>query len=133
MAAQPGDDSLSASGLFRSLRRLSSTLLEAVYTRVELARTEVQEEVHHAAKLALWAFVAAFAALMALFMAALTIVFVFWETHRIIAALAVTVLFVAIAVAAALITARKLRSKPALLEATLSELARDRDQLRSGL
>jgi uncharacterized membrane protein YqjE len=82
MAANPGEDPASASGMFKSLSRISGTLLGIVHTRLELLRTELQEEVQYAAKLALWGFVAAFAGLIALFMGALTVVFAFWDTHR---------------------------------------------------
>lgn len=131
MTGQPGDEPLSASGLFQSLRRLSGTLLGVVHTRVELLRTELQEEVQHAAKLALWGFVAALAGMVALFMAALTVVFAFWETHRLAASLVMVALLAAIAVAAALVASHKLRTKPPMLDATLAELAKDRDQLRT--
>jgi uncharacterized membrane protein YqjE len=133
MAANPGEDPASASGMFKSLSRISGTLLGIVHTRLELLRTELQEEVQYAAKLALWGFVAAFAGLIALFMGALTVVFAFWDTHRLAASLTMVGLFVVIAVAAALITAQKLRTKPPMLDATLAELAKDRDQLRSRL
>lgn len=133
MAAQIGEEPATASGLFHSLGRFSGTLLGIVHTRLELLRTELQEEVQHAAKLALWGFIAAFAALLALFMGALTVVFALWDTHRLVASLAMVTLFVVIAVAAALVTSHKLRTKPPMLDATLAELAKDRDQLRAKL
>src|SRR5690606_29157566 len=63
MAAHHDQESVSEGGMFRSLSRFSSTLLGIVHTRIELLRTELQEEVQYAAKLALWGFVAAFAGL----------------------------------------------------------------------
>lgn len=133
MGSNLDEEPASASGMFQSLSRFSGTLLGIVHTRLELLRTELQEEVQHAAKLALWGFVAAFAGLMALFMGALTVVFAFWDTHRLIASLAMVGLFLLIAVAAALVTSHKLRTKPPMLDATLAELAKDRDQLRARL
>jgi uncharacterized membrane protein YqjE len=120
-----------ASGLFQSLSQLLGTLLGIVHTRLELLTTELQEEVQRAAKLLLWAFVAAFAAMMALFLGAFTVIFVFWDTHRLAASLTVMALFIALAVVAILIMRRKLSTRPPLLDATLGELARDRDQLRA--
>ncbi|NLG75387.1 MAG: phage holin family protein [Xanthomonadaceae bacterium] len=131
MAAHHDQESVSEGGMFRSLSRFSSTLLGIVHTRIELLRTELQEEVQYAAKLALWGFVAAFAGLMALFMGALTVVFAFWDTHRLAASLAMVGLFVVIAIAAVLVTSHKLRTKPPMLDATLAELAKDRDRLRA--
>jgi uncharacterized membrane protein YqjE len=121
----------SASGLFQSLSQLLGTLLGIVHTRLELLTTELQEEVQRAAKLLLWAFIAAFAAMMALFLAAFTVIFVFWDTHRLAAALTVVGLFIAIAVIALLMLRHKLRTRPPLLDATLGELARDREELRA--
>jgi uncharacterized membrane protein YqjE len=113
--------------------RLSGTVLGIVHTRLELLRTELQEEVHHTAKLAIWAFIAAFAGLMTLFLAALTVIFVFWDTYRIAASVAMVVLFALIAGGAALAAQHKFKTKPPLLDATLAELAKDRDQLRARL
>ena len=117
-------------GLFQSLSNFAATLVAIAHTRLELLTTEIQEEVRQVATILLWAFIAAFAAMMALFLGALAVIFAFWETHRAAASLAVIALFVAIAVVAALILVRKLRTKPPMLDDTLAELAKDRDQLR---
>ena len=77
------------------------------------------------------AFIAVFAALIALFLGALAIIFVFWDTHRGAVSLAMIAGFLGIAAAAALTLRSKLRSKPPLLDDTLAELAKDRDQLRT--
>jgi uncharacterized membrane protein YqjE len=123
----------SATGLLQSLGRLSGTLLGVLHTRLELLRTELQEEVHRTAALALWAFVAAFAGLIALFLGALTIIFVFWDTHRIVASVSMVVVFALLALIAGLVARHKLRTKPPMLDATLAELAKDRDELRARL
>jgi uncharacterized membrane protein YqjE len=122
-----------AAGLFQSLSHFLSTLLGIAHTRLQLLTTELQEEVQHAAKILIWTFIAAFAAMMALLMAALTVIFAFWDTHRLAASLGMILLFVAVTVVSALTLTRKLRTKPPMLDATLAELAKDRDQLRSRL
>jgi uncharacterized membrane protein YqjE len=98
-----------------------------------LLRTELQEEVHHTAKLALWAFIAAFAGLMALFLGALAVIFVFWDSHRVLASVLMVALFALIAIGAAMTVQHKLKTKPPMLDATLAEIAKDRDQLRARL
>jgi uncharacterized membrane protein YqjE len=123
----------SATGLFQSLTHFVGTLVGLLHTRLELLTTEVQEEVQRTAGLLIWAFVASFAAMMALFLAALTVIFVFWDSYRIAAALAMVALFIVIAVTGALTLKKRLKSKPPLLGATLAELARDRDHLRAKL
>ena len=121
-----------AGSLFDSLSRLGGTLLAAAHTRLELLTTELQEEVRQVGAILLWAFVAAFAALMALFLGALAVIFVFWDSYGGLASLAMIAIFVGVAVAAALMLRRKLNDKPPLLHDTLAELAKDRDQLRLG-
>lgn len=120
-------------GLFHSLNNFLATFVTIVHTRLELLTTELQEEVRQVGGILLWAFIAAFAAMMGLFLAALAVIFVFWDTHRIAASLAMIGLFVAVTVVAGLILRHKLSTKPPLLDDTLAELAKDRDQLKARL
>lgn len=120
-------------GLFQSVNNFLATLVTIVHTRLELLTTELQEEVRQVGAILLWAFIAAFAAMMGLFLGALAVIFVFWDTHRLAASLAMIGLFVGVAVVSGLILRHKLTTKPPLLDDTLAELARDRDQLRARL
>jgi uncharacterized membrane protein YqjE len=127
------DDERTSTGLFRSLSGLVGTFVSVAHTRLQLLTTELQEEVQRAAQLLVWAFIALFAAMLALFLGALTVIFVFWDTHRLLAALLMTAVLLGIAIAAALVLQAKLKSRPALLDDTLAELAKDRDRLRQRL
>jgi uncharacterized membrane protein YqjE len=118
-------------GLFHSLNGFVSTLVNVAQTRLQLLTTELQEEVQRAAQMLIWAFVSLFAALMALFLGSLTVIFVFWDTHRLVAAVAMTGVMLAVAAGAGLVLRAKLATKPPMLDATLAELAKDRAQLRS--
>jgi uncharacterized membrane protein YqjE len=120
-------------GLLHSLNRMASTVVALAHTRLELLTTELQEEVRQVGAILLWAFIAAFAAMMALFLGALAVIFVFWDTHRGAASVAMIVVFLALAGGAGLMLQKKLKSKPPLLDDTLAELAKDRDQLRARL
>ena len=120
-----------ASGLLESLRNLLATAAAIAHTRLELLGTELQEEMHRVAAIMVWAAVALLAAGIGLFLAALGVIFVFWDTHRLVAALAVTAAFLLIAATAVLVLRAKVRNKPRLLDATLAELAKDRAQLAS--
>jgi len=131
MAALPQEQPAPVSGLFQSLSNFAGTLIAIAHTRLQLLTTELQEEVRQVGAILLWAFIAAFAAMMGLFLGALVVIFAFWDTHRIAASLAMIGLFVVIAIAAALVLARKLRDKSPLLDDTLAELAKDRDNLRA--
>jgi len=133
MAALPQEQPQPATGLLHSLSNFAGTLIAIAHTRLQLLTTELQEEVRQVGAILLWAFIAAFAAMMGLFLGALAVIFVFWDTHRIAASLAMIGLFIAIAVVAALVLAKKLRSKPPMLDDTLAELAKDRDNLKARL
>jgi uncharacterized membrane protein YqjE len=127
------DEPASAGGLFQSLSGFVGTLVSVVHTRLQLLTTELQEEVQRAAHLLVWALVSLLAAMMALFLAALTVIFVFWDTHRLLAAMLMTGVLLAVAAIAGLVLRAKLKSRPPLLDETLAELAKDREQLRKRL
>ena len=131
MAALPQEEPQSASGLFQSLSNFAGTLIAIAHTRLELLTTELQEEVRQVGAILLWAFVAAFTALLGLFLASLVFIFAFWDTHRIAASLVMIGMFVGLTIFAALVLRKKLREKPPMLDDTLAELAKDRDNLRS--
>jgi uncharacterized membrane protein YqjE len=117
------------SGLFRSLSNLFATLVGIAQTRIELLTTELQSEVRYSAEIIVWTLVTLLAASMGIFATALVVVVVLWDTHRLVASVSVIAFFFVSAVIAALVLRAKLRGKPRLLEATLAELAKDREQL----
>ena len=133
MAALPQEQEQprSTSGLFQSFSNFAGTLIAIAHTRLQLLTTELQEEVRQVGAILLWAFVAAFTALLGLFLAALGFIFAFWDTHRIAASLAMIGMFVGIAIFAALVLRKKLREKSPMLDDTLAELAKDRDNLKA--
>jgi uncharacterized membrane protein YqjE len=116
-------------GLTRSAATLLATLAAIVQTRLELLSTELQQEVHRVAEITMWTLVALLSAWMGLLFLALAIISLFWDTHRLLATAAVTAFFVVLALGALMIVRSKVRSRPPLLEATLTELAKDRDKL----
>jgi uncharacterized membrane protein YqjE len=128
-----GDAPGFATGLFKSITNLASTLVVLAQTRLELLTTELQEEVQRAAGLVVWAFIALLAAMMGLFFGALTIVVVYWDEHRVLAASLITAAFLVFAAIAVLMLVAKANSRPRFLDATLTELAKDADSLKSKL
>lgn len=115
--------------LFQSLAGLLATFLAIAQTRLELLTNELQTEVHRAAEIVVLMLVVLIAAGIGLFMTALVVIFVLWDTHRLLASIVVTALFFCIALAAGYVLRLKLKRKPPMLEATLAELAKDREQL----
>lgn len=129
--AAPDDGRGPVAGLFTSIARLLATAIGIAQTRLELLSTELQEEVHRVAEIAILSAVALLAAGAALFLLALAVIFVFWDTHRVLASIGVTGTFFLISIVAALLLRAKVRAKPPLLDATLAELKKDRAHLLS--
>jgi uncharacterized membrane protein YqjE len=120
----------SLSQLLNSARHALASLLDLGRTRLELLSVELQLDLRRLAGLLLLAVVAVLAAVVALVMAGITLIIVYWDSHRVLAAGLVTAGFIAIAAIAGLVLAWRLRSQARPLEGTLSELARDIDKLR---
>jgi uncharacterized membrane protein YqjE len=115
--------------LFGAVRRMLATAVAVVHTRAELLATELQEEVQRAASILLWSIVALFFASLTVLMIALTVLIVFWDTHRVLTAVLISAVFVVIAISAALYARSVVRAKPKFLSGTLNELKRDRAML----
>jgi uncharacterized membrane protein YqjE len=133
-----GDDSPAPergpiSALFKSLSNLLATFVAIAHTRLELLTTELQEEMHRIAEVLMWSIIALLSAGIGLFLAALVVIFLFWDTHRLAASISVTAFFFLLALVAALTLRSKVRNRPKLLENTLAELAKDRKQLERRL
>jgi uncharacterized membrane protein YqjE len=119
-----------AAGALDSLRALGATLVEAVETRVELALVELREEGERRKAMLVLAVTGALFLSLGLLLAAFFVVVFFWDTHRLEAIAGVTLLYLGIAAGAFLRLRANARSAPAPFEATLRELAADRDLLR---
>jgi uncharacterized membrane protein YqjE len=119
------------SSLLGSLAKAIATLVGIAQTRLEILSTELQQEVTQAAQMLLWAFVAVFAAGIGLFIGGLVLIFAFWETHRLLAAVLVMGFFFLLASVAVLMLRTKVKARGRLFEATIAEFAKDHDQLGS--
>lgn len=117
--------------LFTSIAQVFATAIGIAQTRLELLTTELQEEIHRAAEIMVYAAIALLAAGVGLFLLALVVVFVFWDTHRLAASIGVTATCFLIAVVAVLVLRAKVRAKPPILGATIAELKKDRAALMS--
>ena len=120
-----------ATNLLKSLVQLGGTLLLATQTRVELFTAEVDEDISRAIHILWWGVVALLTGIFGVLLAGITVIIVFWESHRIVAALGVTGLFLFSALAAWLVVRKRLKEKPRFLDATRSEIREDVAMLRS--
>lgn len=119
-----------ATNLLRSVVQLGGTLLATAQTRVELLTTELSEDVERGIRILLWGFVALLAGILGALLAGITLILYFWDTHRLGAAVGVTLAFLLLAVVAGWVSRERLREKPRLLDATRSELRHDVEVLR---
>ena len=119
-------------GLFESLKTLSVSLVSIVHTRLELLSTDVAEEREQLTTFLVLVLVALGCFAIGVVLLAFLIVVVFWETHRVLALAGLTGLFLTTGIGLGWFALHRVRTKPRLFEASLAELSKDRQHLRSG-
>jgi uncharacterized membrane protein YqjE len=117
-------------GLFDSGKRVLGTVIAIVHDRFELLSTELQEEIGRVAFLLLWGAIALFFAFLGIAFAGLLVIIVLWDEHRVLAAGLIAALFLVLAAGAAMLAVRQVGAKPRPFDASLSELAKDRELLQ---
>jgi len=116
-------------GVLGSAKRLLATLVEIVETRIALAVNEIEEQRARSMQLAVTALVTLFLSGMAMFFVTLFVIVAFWETNRIAVVGGFALLYLALAVIAAMVLRHRARNRPRLFATTLAELRKDREQL----
>jgi uncharacterized membrane protein YqjE len=124
------DEAGRAVGVLDSLRRLAATLLAAVQTRLELVATDIEEERAWIARMAILAALAGFCLALAINLAVLFLVVLFWDANRLLAIGVLAGVFAAFAAALGIAAKAAARRRPRLFSATLAELRKDRDDVR---
>lgn len=119
-------------GLLASLKTLTLTLVDVVQTRLELLSSDVAEERAHLTAILISALVALFCIGVGVVLLAVLIVVMFWESHRLLSLGLLTAAFLAAGAGLWAVAMHKLRTKPRLFDASISELAKDHDHLSSG-
>ena len=118
-------------GLRRAVAQLAQTLLGLGRTRLELATVEFEEARARAAEHLILALVAGLCFALALLVASMLVVVLFWDTHRIAALCAVTIVYALLGLVALWRLAVQKKSETPAFAATLAELERDRQWLAS--
>jgi uncharacterized membrane protein YqjE len=114
-----------------TLGRLAATLVAMVHTRLELASVEMEEQSQRYLGYLLMSLLAVFLFGIAIVLVALFVIILFWDTHRIAAVLGMAAVFGAAAAVIAMKVKSGFASQPALLSATLGELQKDIDFLKT--
>lgn len=118
-------------GLFDSAKTLMATIVAIAHTRLALFSTELQEEFGRVALLFLWGSLALFFSFLGITFLALVILIAFWDDHRMLAASLLAIGFLALALIAGFSAWRQITAKPRPFDASLTELERDNQHLRS--
>ncbi len=130
-----GEDSAagakSAGGLLGSLKNLASTLVAVVETRLLLLGNELHAEKLRLAQLGLLAIAAVFFLALGIIMLTLLVVAAFWDTHRLLAIGSFAVIYLLVGVAFGVAMLKRAEQRSRIFEASLQELAKDRDWLSS--
>jgi uncharacterized membrane protein YqjE len=113
-------------GLFASLRRVAGSVLELVELRVALFATELEQEKLRVGAALAWACAALLLLGLGLLMAALLVVVLFWDGHRLAALGLLALAFLAGAVAAWRVARARLTAGEGAFALTLAELRSDR-------
>lgn len=123
-----------APGLAESFKALLLTFISSLYTRFEIATTEIEEERERLEELLLLGVACVFCLCMGVLLVSLLIVALFWDTpFRMAVFGGVTALYLVCGTMLGLALRSKIRNKPRLFATTLSELAKDRDSLRQSI
>lgn len=121
-----------SSGLMGSVRRLLSTLTSIASTRLELLANELQEERLYLTQMLFFTLIALFCFGMGLLLFTAFIVVLFWDDHRLAVLGVLCIIFFALGTLLAVLLRSKAQAKSKLFSASLSELAKDREQLGAG-
>jgi len=132
LGTSPGASPSSGSGLIDSLRNLGATFLALIRTRAELVAVELEEEKERRKEMLVLALVVALFGGLGLLLVGFFFVVLFWDSYRLSAIGAVTVLYLGIGAWAMVRLQEKIRNRPRIFAATLSEFGNDLEALRGG-
>jgi uncharacterized membrane protein YqjE len=115
-----------------AVQGLFAALVEALRTRLDLATVEIELHLRALLRLLIWAVGAVACAMLALAFAVTALVVALWSTHRMLALLGGSLVFVGLTVLFGWLSARALRHEPELLEGSLDQLQQDQRRAAGG-
>lgn len=121
---------VASSGLMGSLKRLTSSLLAILATRLALLVNELQEERLRLTQLLLLGVIVAFCIGTGLILLNAFIVVLFWDDHRLVALGTLTLVYLVAGAVVAMVLRSRARAGTKLFAASLAELEKDRHALR---
>ena len=118
-------------GLWRSLKALLAALSAALHTRLDLFATEFEEERERLKQTLVLTLMLFFGLGLGFILLTIFLVALFWERGWIFAIGGLAGLYLCVGIVAAFKLRSQFLTRPGLFPATLGELAKDRDRLRS--
>ena len=113
--------------LIPSLRQLLSTALGLAHTRLALAGVELEEEVQRLLNAAVLALIAIVLVLLSLIVGTFTIVLAVPPEYRVVTMIAITLIYLVIAVVLGMRLRSIFQLRPPIFGATLAELEKDKE------
>lgn len=113
------------------VKDLARTLVSFAETRARLAATEVEEQVTRLTEILVWLGAAVFLLSFAALFLSLAVLLAFWDGHRQLAAVLITLFFGGAGGLAVLVARSRMKERPPFLAATVAELGKDRDRMGS--
>ncbi len=123
---------VAGSGLMASVKRLTGSLIAILSTRLELLANELQEERVRLTQMLLFALIALFCLGTGLMLLNAFVVVLFWDDHRLLALGLLSLVYLIAGAAVAMVVRAKVQTGSKLFAASLAELDKDRQALRSG-
>jgi uncharacterized membrane protein YqjE len=115
-----------------AVRGLIAALIDALHTRLELAGVELEIHLRALLRSLIWALGAVACAMLGIAFGVLAMIAALWNTHRMLALLGATFVFLVLAAIFGYLGARALRIRPDVLEGSLAQLAEDERRARGG-
>jgi uncharacterized membrane protein YqjE len=122
---------VSGRGLLGSLKRLAHTLLEIAETRLDLLSNEVQLEAVRLARIAIFGAAALLFLCFTVMLATLLVIAALWNVIGMAGIALFVVLYGAIGVVLLMRTMRLATARSFMFQASVAELAKDRERLMS--
>ncbi|MDZ4342616.1 MAG: phage holin family protein [Candidatus Binatia bacterium] len=118
-------------GLWRSLKALLAALSAALHTRLDLFATELEEERERLKQTLVLTLLLFFGLGFGFILLTIFLVALFWERGWLFAIGGLAGVYLCVGIVAAFKLRSRFLTRPGLFPATLGELAKDRDRLRS--
>ena len=120
-----------AHGLLYAFKTLLAALSAALHTRLDLFATELEEERERLKQTLVLTLLLFFGLGFGLILLTIFLVALFWERNWLAALGGLAVVYLTVGIIAASKLRSRILTRPGLFPATLEELAKDRDRLRS--